>query len=96
MDNIAEGFERNGKGELIQFISIAKGSAGEVRSQLYRAVDNGHIDQMTFLKFKDKTERISQMLANFMAYLRKSEVRGIKYAAAEELLEYAHLSELKR
>ncbi len=79
MDNIAEGFERDGKTEFRQFLSIAKGSCGEVPSQLYRAIDRNHITQEQFESVKRQSEELSKKLANFIKYLNSSEIKGLKF-----------------
>lgn len=79
MSNIAEGFERGGDKEFFQFVSLAKGSSGEVRAQLYVALDAGYIDQQTFSQLSDIATQINRMLAGLMKYLRSSELKGSKY-----------------
>jgi four helix bundle protein len=79
MSNIAEGFERGGTREFIQFLSMAQGSSGEVRSQLYIAVDQGYIDKETFEQLYTLASEASRMITGLMKYLHKSNVKGVKY-----------------
>jgi four helix bundle protein len=69
MSNIAEGFERGSRKEFIQFLNIAKGSNGEVRSQLYVALDQQYIDQSTFEGLHTVSLSIPRRLAKFIQYL---------------------------
>ena len=79
MDNIAEGFERSGNKEFINFLSYSKGSAGELRSQLYRALDAGILYQAEFDKLQTLTLEVSKQLSLFMSYLKNSEFKGSKF-----------------
>jgi four helix bundle protein len=80
MDNIAEGFERGGNREFVNFLSISKGSCGEFRSQMYRCVDCAYINPEQFAQFKAQAETISSELENLMGYLNNSDKKGHKFA----------------
>lgn len=79
MSNIAEGFDRGGVREFIQFLFIAKGSAAEVQAQLYVALDAGYINQDQFQKLYSETEATARMIAGLLRYLQNSDFKGAKY-----------------
>jgi four helix bundle protein len=79
MSNIAEGFERGGDKEFLQFLALAKGSCGEVRSQLYVALDQNYLDHDTFDVLFSEASEINCMISGFMKYLKGSELRGNKF-----------------
>lgn len=79
MSNIAEGHDRSGTGEFIQFLATAKGSAAEVKSQLYVALDQKYMDERTFREISDLATETGNMIAGLMNYLRRAGIRGTKY-----------------
>ena len=79
MSNIAEGFERDGNREFQHFLAIAKGSCGEVRSQLFIAFDQGYVAVNEFQSLCQEATKVSRRLSALMNHLRQSQMRGRKY-----------------
>jgi four helix bundle protein len=79
MDNIAEGFERCSRLEFLHSLSISKGETGELKSQLYRCLDDKVITQMEFENTFHQTDLLSKKIASFISYLNNSHLRGLKY-----------------
>jgi four helix bundle protein len=80
MSNIAEGFERGGNQEFVQFLYVAKASSGELRSQLYVALDQKYIDPQAANEMTMALKRLSTMMKHLIDHLRQSEMRGPKYS----------------
>jgi len=76
VSNIAEGFERKSKKEFGNFLYIAKGSCGELRCQLYVALDLNYIDAPAFQKNYDLAEKVSKSLGGFIKYLQSWSVES--------------------
>jgi four helix bundle protein len=82
MSNIAEGFERAGNQEFVQFLHVAKASCGEVRSQLYVALDQSYLTQKDYNDASKSFRRLSIMISNLIDYLKHSALKGSKYTTA--------------
>lgn len=81
--NIAEGYERDGDREFLQYLSIAKGSVGEVRSQLHHALDAGYLTETEFTKHHAACIHLSMRLSKFISYLKTNRLGGTKYKPPE-------------
>ena len=79
MSNIAEGFEREGNKEFIQFLTHSKGSTAEVKSQLYVALDARLLNQPQFNDLYQQADETGRLIGGFMRYLQTSDLRGRKF-----------------
>ena len=85
MSNVAEGFERGGNQEFVQYLYIAQGSCGEVRSQLYVALDQKYVDQKVTDELLIILKRLSIMIKHLIDHLKRSGMRGPKYDSPNQL-----------
>jgi four helix bundle protein len=76
LPNIAEGFERSGDREFVQFLATAKGSCGEVRAQLYAALDQGYVTDEQFATASAVAIEVSKLIAGLMRYPQQSALKG--------------------
>jgi len=74
--NIAEGFERSNNNEFLRFLLIAKGSVGEVRSQLYLSLALDYVNKNTFDKLNIRLESLAKQIGSFISYLKKQKIEG--------------------
>jgi len=79
MDNIAEGFERSSRLEFLNSLSISKGESGELKSQLYRAMDDVYLNKVEFDELYEDTDKVSKKIANFVKYLNSTKIKGLKF-----------------
>ena len=79
MSNIAEGYDRSGTAEFVHFLATAKGSAAEVRCQLYVAADQGYIEDDNFMELSTLATETARMVAGLMKYLQGSGYKGTKF-----------------
>lgn len=71
MSNIAEGFEREGRSEFHRYLTIARASAAEVRSQIYVAADVGYIHPEIMIDFLNKITEVSRIISGLRRAVRR-------------------------
>lgn len=79
MDNIAEGFGRGSRLEFITALTISRGEADELKSQLHRGLDNNYFSQKQFQEFYGLAEEVTKMITSLINYLNKSNIKGQKF-----------------
>ncbi|HKP46606.1 MAG TPA: four helix bundle protein [Pyrinomonadaceae bacterium] len=79
MSNIAEGFDRSGTGEFVRFLATAKGSAAEVRCQLYVAADQNYVGVAEFNELNLLADETGKMIGGLMNYLRRAGHKGSRF-----------------
>jgi four helix bundle protein len=79
MDNIAEGFERSSRLEFLNSLSISKGEIGELKSQLYRCLDDKYLIEEQFAALYKKADTLSKKIASFIIYLNSTTHKGLKF-----------------
>lgn len=85
MSNVAEGFESGSRAQFVRYLGLAKASAGELRAQLYVALDAGYVDGETFAALFDQAQKCSGQLSRFIAYLKANPDRD---RISEETIDY--------
>lgn len=83
MDNLAEGFDRGGNREFLTFVGYAKGSNAELRSQLYRMLDHGYLDQAEFDELFNLSGEIAKMSVALIKYLKSTDLKGYRLSEPE-------------
>ncbi len=79
MDNSVEGFDRGSRLEFINSLGIARGESGELKSQLYRCLDNQFISQQLFDELYTELVQLIRKISSFISYLNKSSIKGQKF-----------------
>lgn len=96
MSNVAEGFERGSKAEWLQFLYIARGSCGEVRAQLYIALDQSYVSRQDFDIASDLARYVSRLLARTIEGSKLKGTQGQKYLRPKDPSQEAFVAELDR